>query len=230
MKTRYFILTAAVFLFSQAIYAQTTFRMDPKNSQITIEGTSSVHDWEMQVTEMHGVMKLKIEGAKIGETRTGEAKIGATRTEDSQKVNTQIGDITAVNLTIPSKALNSKNSLMDKKTYSALKSEKYETISFTLKQVNNLSSNGTSIAGSAVGTLSVAGQSKQVILPFRGELENNQTIRFKGEEKINMKDFNISPPTALMGTMKTGEEVTVHFDVLFRPETVYSEMVLPGKN
>jgi polyisoprenoid-binding protein YceI len=205
MKTRHIIAAVTMFLFSQAIHAQETFRLDPETSKITIEGTSSMHDWEMEVTEILALMKVK-------------------------KEKSRIDNITAVEITIPTEALKSKNSLMDKKTYNALRSDKHEKISFTLNDVNNLSNSGQTLTGTALGTLSVAGLSKTVSIPFRGEIKKDLAIQLKGTEKINMKDFNISPPTAMMGTMKTGEEVTVHFDVLFRPETVYSEMVLPGKN
>jgi polyisoprenoid-binding protein YceI len=204
MKTRHIIAAVTMFLLSQSIQAQETFRLDPKTSKITIEGTSSMHDWEMEVTEIQALMIVK-------------------------KEETNIDNITAVEITIPTEALKSKNSLMDKKTYSALRSDKHEKISFTLNDVNSLSFNGTALTGTAMGTLFIAGQTQTVSIPFSGEVKKDQTIQVKGSEAINMKDFNISPPTAMLGTMKTGEEVTVRFDVVFQPETVYSGLV-PGTN
>jgi hypothetical protein len=38
----------------------------------------------------------------------------------------------------------------------------------------------------------------------------------KGTKQINMTDFNIKPPTAMMGTLKTANEVTVSFDLNFQ--------------
>jgi polyisoprenoid-binding protein YceI len=135
-----------------------------------------------------------------------------------------------VNFSVPAEGLKSKNSLMDKKTYSALKSDKHNRISFALNSVNGLSANGNSLSGTAQGTLSIAGKTQTVSFPFSGEIQNDNTISVTGKEKINMKDFNISPPTALMGTMKTGEEVTVHFNVNFQPDQVLSELNQPLKN
>jgi hypothetical protein len=61
MKTRHIILTVSMFLFSQTLLAQSTFKLDPKTSSITIEGTSSAHDWEMSATVMDASMKVKLQ-------------------------------------------------------------------------------------------------------------------------------------------------------------------------
>lgn len=200
MKIRYIILTVSMFLFSQALLAQVTFKLDLKSSSITIKGTSSAHDWEMSATEMDASMKVKLQEQKIEE-------------------------ILNVNFSVPAEALKSKNSLMDKKTYSALKSDKHNKIVFSLNSVNGLSTTGNSLSGTAYGTLSIAGKTKPVSFPFSGEIQKDYTISVTGKEKINMKDFNISPPTAFMGTMKTGEEVIVHFNVNFQADQVYTNLI-----
>jgi polyisoprenoid-binding protein YceI len=199
MKTRHIFFTVSLFLFSQALLAQATFKLDQKTSSITIEGTSSAHDWEMSATVMDASMKVKLQDQKVEE-------------------------ILEVNFSVPAEGLKSKNSLMDKKTYSALKSDKHNKISFALNSVNGMSASGTSLSGTAQGSLSIAGKTQTVSFPFSGEIKKDNSIEVSGKEMINMKDFNISPPTALMGTMKTGEEVTVHFNVSFQPESVYAEM------
>ncbi|MCA1747813.1 MAG: YceI family protein, partial [Bacteroidales bacterium] len=108
--------------------------------------------------------------------------------------------------------------------------DKHDNIAFTLKSVNDLSATEKKLSGNAHGTLSIAGKVIPVTIPFSGMIQKDLTISVTGKEKINMRDFNISPPTALMGTMKTGEEVTVHFNVNFQPESVYAEMGQPSRN
>ena len=205
MKTKHIILTLSMFLFSQSILAQVTFNLDQKTSSITIEGTSSAHDWEMSATEMDASMKVKLQEQKVEE-------------------------ILDAYFTVPAEGLKSKNSLMDKKTYNALKSDKHSKIAFTLQSVNGLSVSGKSLSGTADGTLSIAGTTKTVSFPFNAEIQKDYTISVTGKEKINMKDFNISPPTALLGTMKTGEEVTVHFNVSFQPDQVFTELIQANQN
>ena len=41
-------------------------------------------------------------------------------------------------------------------------------------------------------------------------------IVFRGELTLKMSDYEISPPTALMGTIKTGDEVTIRFSIPFQ--------------
>jgi hypothetical protein len=41
----------------------------------------------------------------------------------------------------------------------------------------------------------------------------NGDVQIIGSRKLNMKDFNMVPPTAMMGTIKVGEEVTVNFNL-----------------
>jgi polyisoprenoid-binding protein YceI len=49
-----------------------------------------------------------------------------------------------------------------------------------------------------------------------GQAGGDQSITFNGSKKIKMTDFGISPPTALMGTMTTGDEVEVIFQVTLK--------------
>lgn len=205
MKPIHIILTVSMFLFSQAILAQATFNLNPKTSSITIEGTSSAHDWEMSATVMDASMKVKLQDQKIEE-------------------------ILDVKFSVPAEGLKSEHSLMDKKTYNALKSDKYNKIAFALQSVNDLSANEKNLSGTANGTLSIAGKTQTVSFPFSGEIQKDNTISVTGKEKINMKDYNISPPTALLGTMKTGEEVTVHFNVNFQPDQVLTDLNPSLKN
>jgi hypothetical protein len=39
------------------------------------------------------------------------------------------------------------------------------------------------------------------------------TIQFEGSKTINMTEFGMVPPTAMFGSLKTGEEITVNFKV-----------------
>lgn len=46
-------------------------------------------------------------------------------------------------------------------------------------------------------------------------IHSPEKVAFMGEIKINMTEFNVDPPTALLGTIKTGEEITIKFQVFF---------------
>lgn len=200
MKKQYFIILTALVFAAQTGFAQEKFRMDERNSEITVEGTSSVHDWEMKATEMKASIQLKIS-------------------------ENAIADIITVDFSMPTEKLKSENSIMDKKSWDALKSKKYNSIRFDLNRVSGFSSNGKTFSGTASGSLFIAGKSQQVTIPFTGSVKTGNTITVAGHEKINMKDYNISPPTAMLGTLKTGEEVTVRFKMDFVAESQYTELL-----
>ena len=201
MKTYKEILTLLLLTGMQVLWAQQEkFRLNDRNSEITVEGTSSVHDWEMQATDMNASMQLILD-------------------------ENNVKDITKVTFSMHSEKLKSHNSIMDKKSWDALKSDKHSTIKFNLNSVSNFSVNGRSIRGTASGSLFIAGKSNPVSIPFTGSIKSGNTIMVTGQEKINMKDFNISPPTAMMGTLKTGEEVTVKFNMEFVSESQYTQLL-----
>ena len=200
MKKQYIILTGLLVLSLQAAVAQEKFRLDEKNSEITVSGTSSVHDWEMNTTAMKASIQLSIE-------------------ENS------ISDIVNVDFSMPTEKLKSDNNIMDKKSWDALKSDKHEAIRFDLSRVTGFSANGDSFSGTASGNLFIAGKSRPVNIPFTGNIKTGNTITVTGAKKINMKDYNIAPPTAMLGTLKTGEEVTVNFKMDFVAESQYTELL-----
>ena len=88
------------------LFAQTPLKLDTKSS-MAINGTSTLHNWESEVSNF---------------VLTG---IG---TEKDGKV-----DIQALTLTVPVKSIKSGKSLMDEKTYEALLADKFPNIKFVLE-------------------------------------------------------------------------------------------------
>tara|TARA_B100000780_G_C21068429_1_gene429761 strand:- start:232 stop:789 length:558 start_codon:yes stop_codon:yes gene_type:complete len=125
---------------------------------------------------------------------------------ESQKVQ----KVENVVLTFKVEGIKSGKSLMDKNTYNALKSEDHPTITFK--------SESSSISGNTIslkGKLNVAGTSKSVTLKGTYQVVNNQ-VKVKGEFTMDMTQYNVEPPTAMMGTITTGKDVTIVYDVIFK--------------
>lgn len=64
-----------------------------------------------------------------------------------------------------------------------------------------------------MGNLNVAGTTKSIDLVVKGELLPNGAILFEGMKALKMTDFNVKPPTALLGVLKTGNEVFISFRI-----------------
>jgi polyisoprenoid-binding protein YceI len=177
-------LVLSLLLISGTLLAQSNFEV--KNFEMSIDGTSSLHDWTSQVTQVYAEGKLDLS-------------------------NGTLGGINNLVVTVPVTSIESGKNVMDKKTYNALESDDHPTITYELTKVLSLENTNGSYKLKTEGTLTIAGTTKTVQMTVKGTTVENGVIRFEGSKSLKMTDFNVDPPTALLGTLKTGDEVTVNF-------------------
>lgn len=161
------------------------------SSDIIVEGTSNIHDWELNAEEKSGSAVLESEEGRI----TG---------------------LQSLQITIPAEGLKSGKGGMDKNTYKALNTDEYKNIEFKLEQVKDFQDKGNKhyqIKG--VGTLKIAGTSRQIPLEFTMKVINGNSVKISGEKTLDMTDYKVDPPTAMFGTITTGKEVTIKFTTNF---------------
>lgn len=169
------------------VQAQESFQL--RSAQITISGTSSLHDWISQTTTVTATGKLTVEKGTLV-------------------------DIPTLQVSIPVTSIKSeKGKTMDGKTHKALLSDQHPNITFKLADVNSIENNGSEIKIKATGLLTIAGKAKTIQLAVKATSDGNGTYRFSGSKAMKMTDFGVDPPTALLGTLKTGDDITVAFDV-----------------
>jgi polyisoprenoid-binding protein YceI len=166
------------------IHAQNV-KIDPGNSSIDILGTSNLHDWDSKVEKV-----------------SGDFSLNASR------------EIESLKLVIPVKSIKSGNSIMDSKTRDAFNEAKNPNITFQLTgKTAPLLNNGKDLMLTITGNLSMGGTTKAVSFQLAGKSSNATTYLFKGTTKLKMSDFKMSAPTAVFGTLKTGDEVTLKFKI-----------------
>jgi len=154
---------------------------------ISINGSSNMHDWVMHAEEV--VVKGDISSAEDD----GTWKVSALTVE------------------IPVEKIKSeKGSIMDKKTYKALMSEVHPVIRFNVPGTTVLT---TGKANKVQGSLRVAGVTKTIDLAVDVRLSPAGDLVCSGQKDMKMTDFKVDPPTALMGAMKTTDEITIEFNV-----------------
>jgi len=155
-------------------------------SSIRVEGTSNVHAWHLATS-----------------TFTSDIELAAPASAGSK--------VEAVTLSIPVTSLKSGKGGLDKNTYKALNAEKYPEITFRLTSYVSEAKGGVFVA-KVGGMLTVSGVEKPVTLDatLSGEPAALQAV---GSTTFRMTDFGIKPVTALMGTIRTGDEVTIKFEL-----------------
>lgn len=178
-------------LYSFSLIVSTTTAQEAytvKNFKMSVAGTSTLHDWESEVTQVDASASLELAGA-------------------------QLAGISKLKVTIPAKGIvSTKGKIMDNKTYDALKADKHPKITFTLAKAAISSSKVQ-----ASGQLTIAGATKTVSLNAESKADSNGNITFTGSYPIKMTDYGMAPPTAMMGAIKTGDEVTVKFQLTLAP-------------
>ncbi|AZQ63675.1 YceI family protein [Flammeovirga pectinis] len=152
-------------------------------SEVKVEGTSSLHDWHCDVESISGSADVSVEGDKV------------------TAVNT-------LDLTFVVKSLKSGKGSMDKNVYAALKEKNNPNITFKSSKAT-IDANGVV---SAEGQLTIAGASKNVTLTAQSSVESG-VVSFKGKTTFNMTEYSVEPPTAMFGTITTGDEVTIVYNV-----------------
>jgi hypothetical protein len=62
-----------------------------------------------------------------------------------------------------------------------------------------------------VGRLSIAGVTRTLKMPVTVKALEDQQFEISGSTKIRMTDFGVTPPTAIFGLLRTGDQITIHF-------------------
>lgn len=64
--------------------------------------------------------------------------------------------------------------------------------------------------------ITIAGKSNEYCLPYIVKPVDQKTYRIVMENDLNMRDFSIEPPTALMGLIKVSENISIRLNLLIQ--------------
>jgi hypothetical protein len=191
-KNRTAILFSLILTFIHFNLKGQSFELSRDTSSITIKGTSTLHNWSMDVKAFDC-------------------------NADFLLSNNQVKGINNVAFNCLTTNIKSENSLMDKKAYTALKSNAFPGIKFTIIS-SEISSDNRKFSGSIIGNLLIAGKSKNISIPVNGVISGNNKINkidVNGTVNLKMSDFDVAAPVLFMGTLKTGDNITVSFALQF---------------
>lgn len=126
----------------------------------------------------------------------------------------------SVSVSIPVYSFDCGKKAMNRDMYEALKAEQHPYIRYKLLDAA-LADSAASPTGQkedwmpikTTGVLEIAGVQDTTSLFVQGKLSSKRRFRVRGSKQLNMKRFDIEPPTALLGLIKAKSKLTVHFDV-----------------
>ena len=154
-------------------------------TNFSVLGTSTLHDWEMKSA-----------------SRTGTANLTVT---DSKLV-----DINSIDITLPTETVKSEKKSMDKVAYETLKTDKFKNIKYVLKSADKVNETTWNLTG----TYTIAGVSKVLKTQVKTTVING-VVNIQGTNKITFTEFGMKSPTALLGTIRTGEDLIIKFNLNF---------------
>jgi len=107
--------------------------------------------------------------------------------------------------------------MMDRNTYKALHTKKTPNISFVLLSGNVTSTGQNTYELKGIGNLTIAGTTIETDLV--ATLKYNpadKTFSCTGTKKFKMTQYGVKPPTVMMGTIKTGDEISISYTLTIK--------------
>lgn len=178
-------------------FTQQNYSLNAKDSRMIFTGTSSLHSWQCRVEQPSGKL--------------------AANVDNQLKLTIQ-----SLTLSIPTTSIKSisekgeyydKN--MDKNMYRALNTDKFPSLTFTLSQSSVKGARSKIYSVEGIGILKINGVAKEVTLTAQCTVASTEII-FEGKFPLKMRDYNVEPPTAIFGTIKTGNDIVVQYKMVYR--------------
>jgi polyisoprenoid-binding protein YceI len=154
-------------------------------STFSVLGTSTLHDWEMKSGSGTGTANFSIANSKLTE-------------------------IESLSITLLAESIKSEKKSMDKVAYETLKTDKQKNIKYVLKSAEKVNETTWELTG----TYTIAGASKILKTTVKITITKDG-LNMQGSNKITFTDFGMKSPTALLGTIKTGQDLTLKFNLNF---------------
>jgi polyisoprenoid-binding protein YceI len=169
-------------------------------SKVTVDGGSNLHSWSCTADSVDARIDADAAIARLG--------AAAPKAVDKAQIR------------IPVTGLKCGDGTMDKNLYKALKASANPSIAYQLTAVETVpGADADHFTLKATGTLTIAGAEKPITMAIATTRQPNGTLKATGAVPLLMTDFGIKPPTAILGTLRTKDQVTVRFELVMTTTT-----------
>jgi YceI-like domain len=191
---QYALIGIVIFLCAFAVLPVTTVSgLAPGggNADVKVLGTSNLHNWSMEDKFV----------ACSAEFTFGRGK-------------TLPVSLTGFTFSFPVHDLKSGESGMDSRAYDAMKAKTGGKIVFAASSSTIIPGANNLFTVKSKGSLTIAGVTKPVVLVAACILKAYRTISCTGTNTLLMSDYQIKPPTYMLGALKTGNKLTIDFSMI----------------
>lgn len=167
-----------------------------ENSSMTIAGSSTLHGWTVEATEFSVQFSIPDNWFQSDDDWNGS-------------------DIDRLSVTIPVEHLDGGRNKMNRDLRDALRFDDHPQIRFSWDKVRFTGQTDTGWRANVSGSVTVAGEEREIQFDADISLNEWNQIVAKGSVPMNMTDYKIEPPTALLGVIQTDEEIELSFELYF---------------
>ena len=180
---------------SEPSSASTTHLAVRADSRLWIEGSSNLRDWSCEATALDASVDVD---DRVADSADSDGIPGLRR----------------VQVSVPVSALTCGRGQMDRIMYKALRADDEPSCRFIVGSFDVVATDSDGeFSLRTLGSLRVAGRRNAVQLDVDVEQLPDGTLRARGSLPILMTDYGITPPTALLGVIRTGNRIVVKFDL-----------------
>ena len=188
------IITLTLIIYSPSVFNTVSAQSNYQTAgpvKISIEGTSNIHDWVMNADK------------------------GTSTAVFMTDTHGAINGLSSLTFTMPVESLKSEHSGMDKNAYKAMRSDKYASLTFSVLSAS-IKPAGNNYQVYSKGRLTISGVSRDVDVTAICTVNADKSIAVNGSYKLKMTAYNVTPPSIMLGAIKTGDDITVKFNLLFK--------------
>tara|TARA_R100001143_G_scaffold52481_1_gene47634 strand:- start:16867 stop:17466 length:600 start_codon:yes stop_codon:yes gene_type:complete len=194
-KIFYTLTFALIFIFSSATAQDITLTLTDVQ-QFKIDGDSNVRSWDADITEAEGTLIF---------TEVEEFSLGSLSSDSFQSMN----------ISIPVSGIESSSGGLTRNMQKYLKGDEHPVITFNLSEITAVELDENKATITANGVINAAGVDHNVTMNVNAVVNENGSVTFSGSQDLLMTNFNIDPPTAVMGTIRARDEIVILYSVTF---------------
>lgn len=194
LSAKALFLLSPVIMIAGPAYSEDAAVTKDQGSKITVSGDSTLHHWTMESSTLKSELVLASTVHSVADLENVQPEKLIVR--------------------IPAESLKSGKEDMDDKAYEALKSDKNPEIVFTLGKLTPIKekTTATSVSYQAQGDLQIAGTTKSVSLEATVTPNEDGSLSVVTGAAIDMTDYDMDPPSAMMGMITADEKVDVKIE------------------
>ena len=193
---RIFLLLLLMSGFSVTSWAQSYRIAD--NSSMSIIGSSNVTDWEAEVKTIRGQVVLN-------------------NMNSSDWSAADASWFERIELSFPVADIDADSRRMNSNMHQYLKESSHPEITYVFNEAVTLSGSANpALQATLSGIVTVGGEARPVEHDIEIRRGENGQLIVTGSKALKMTDFDISPPTALLGSVRAEDDIEIVFELFLR--------------